>query len=948
MQTSTRPTKHLKATNIRYDDGSLQRSANQFYDDVVAHKKLRANDDTTMEKNSLIMGDLTVLGDIYGRFHDMDPTSKLYVDLLVGDVNRHIGWGDSRWVFVDPWDPNDSLFSKIYYIQENFATKEYVNSASGTIQSGWLYQETGFPALNGIDHYNEPVTYLMGLSTVLLRNQSLQNRVHFQIQNSTPIPGYVLTCKDNNGTAEWSAPTSTAPSLESIITNNGVTPVPSFSVKDNGLNDTGPLQGISIIPNNIDSGWNNISSANDITLLFKTATPANQGTGCVTVHSADSIGMKLLSGTTSVRSKMFLYGGSLTPSDQFISLNEYGIENFSSSTTSITNYGQTNFSTRIPYRKTYDAGANLVPAVVNIGELLPITISPPSIQPTTLIYPGELNLYGSFKFRQYDHIVQNYMTPSLNQVLTCVDNLGTVEWRNPSTAAPDISFENEITFNNKVNFELDVNFFATCILMPIIVAGLPSIQFKFSNPNYIPIIINKSGVTINDLWVTNLHTSGLVNIASLNVSDLLTVADSLISLKSLSSTNFPITQSNVTYVNLFTPNTNNNIRLNDVVLSESFYAGTLTLLSSNYFNYRVQMPISLSCTYIFTNPHLDEHYNYINILGVDIEIYQDGILMRSEYNTSIATKINAHHKTKISSNNYIPPNTRIGIEIHLGTVTTDIIPSLNSVNVQYDVKFHVRFQYGYRGDIPSSCEFQCNFGKYLNSRGFLIIGGYEGFWWDPTWGGSFPNSVNSPGWSYSSSRSGTNVPPYHALGAAFRIDQVSPSGWLENRVANSGIITGELITRNIFCKNNIYAPFGTLRSCGIQCRDGYPGGVDQIAGNVLGGWYAWGPNIYNINWTGNKAQLWIDTTKFNLQISSCDYRIKENFIPVPDVLDRLCLIEVKNYELKDISIFRKNGNHIGVLAHELQELFPEFPNLVDGEKDQVDHLGDIQPQSISQ
>ena len=33
-----------------------------------------------------------------------------------------------------------------------------------------------------------------------------------------------------------------------------------------------------------------------------------------------------------------------------------------------------------------------------------------------------------------------------------------------------------------------------------------------------------------------------------------------------------------------------------------------------------------------------------------------------------------------------------------------------------------------------------------------------------------------------------------------------------------------------------------------------------------------------------------------------------------------------NYEMKDISIFKKNGNHLGFYAHELKDAFPELNN----------------------
>ena len=79
----------------------------------------------------------------------------------------------------------------------------------------------------------------------------------------------------------------------------------------------------------------------------------------------------------------------------------------------------------------------------------------------------------------------------------------------------------------------------------------------------------------------------------------------------------------------------------------------------------------------------------------------------------------------------------------------------------------------------------------------------------------------------------------------------------------------------------------------------------------------------------------------------CDYRIKENIQPPSNVLDRLCSVNMFNYELKNIRIFEKDGNHLGFYAHELKDAFPELNNIVDGEKDAVNENGDIQPQKIN-
>jgi hypothetical protein len=102
----------------------------------------------------------------------------------------------------------------------------------------------------------------------------------------------------------------------------------------------------------------------------------------------------------------------------------------------------------------------------------------------------------------------------------------------------------------------------------------------------------------------------------------------------------------------------------------------------------------------------------------------------------------------------------------------------------------------------------------------------------------------------------------------------------------------------------------------------------------------------NTWWSGGVLQAWVDTTNVG-NFTLCGYRIKENIQPPSNVLDRLCSINMFNYEMRDIGIFQKNGNHIGFYAHELKDIFPELNNIVDGEKDQVTEDGDIQPQTIT-
>lgn len=105
-------------------------------------------------------------------------------------------------------------------------------------------------------------------------------------------------------------------------------------------------------------------------------------------------------------------------------------------------------------------------------------------------------------------------------------------------------------------------------------------------------------------------------------------------------------------------------------------------------------------------------------------------------------------------------------------------------------------------------------------------------------------------------------------------------------------------------------------------------------------------NTMNTYWTGGALQAWVDVTNIG-NFTICDYRIKENIQPPSSVLERLCNVNMFNYEMKDISIFKNNGNHIGFYAHELKDAFPELNNIVDGEKDALTNDGEIQPQTVT-
>jgi hypothetical protein len=107
----------------------------------------------------------------------------------------------------------------------------------------------------------------------------------------------------------------------------------------------------------------------------------------------------------------------------------------------------------------------------------------------------------------------------------------------------------------------------------------------------------------------------------------------------------------------------------------------------------------------------------------------------------------------------------------------------------------------------------------------------------------------------------------------------------------------------------------------------------------------WNQNIMNFMWTGEKIETWVDYTRiWTASPNYSDYRIKSNISNLRNVLDDILKTNLYTYDISfpPYEAYRKTG----LLAHELQENFEDFPNLVQGVKDAVDVEGKIIPQSI--
>ena len=105
-------------------------------------------------------------------------------------------------------------------------------------------------------------------------------------------------------------------------------------------------------------------------------------------------------------------------------------------------------------------------------------------------------------------------------------------------------------------------------------------------------------------------------------------------------------------------------------------------------------------------------------------------------------------------------------------------------------------------------------------------------------------------------------------------------------------------------------------------------------------------NTHNTYWTGSSLIFYVDTTQV---FNTCDRRIKKNAKPMRSILDRLCSIQMIEYNYKNTGIFKDDGClHVGLYADELEDTFPEYKgSLVLGDREDVDDDNNVKAQSLT-
>lgn len=142
----------------------------------------------------------------------------------------------------------------------------------------------------------------------------------------------------------------------------------------------------------------------------------------------------------------------------------------------------------------------------------------------------------------------------------------------------------------------------------------------------------------------------------------------------------------------------------------------------------------------------------------------------------------------------------------------------------------------------------------------------------------------------------------------------------------------------IFNNGKSAADFGTVGGNLVALRGNSTEGYLQCGANITTGSTTL---AYFYDGAGLVGSISINAdTNTTLYNTTSDYRLKTNIEGAKDALSKLSEIKIRRFNWKSCVEFDKSW---GVIAHELQDVFPEA---ISGEKDAVDNEGRISPQFV--
>lgn len=976
MNTYARPAISSTPTfnSIRFRDGSILQSAEET-EDFHVRKKFRTGGDSLFEKDVDIKGDLTIKGAVIIEGGSLPDTSQQYVNEQLEEVYTLIGWDsvNNRWKYTEyAQSAGTTLDARLLAQEDLYYTKSETDSRilnSSTLALSY-YNGTS-SKFTGDDGtlYSIPCS-VVNTSNHFVVPKSLSSNL-FIIQNSNYGSGKVLT-SNSIGVATWESP-NFATTIQNIVTANGQTSSPSFSIKD-AISQT-----FEFIPNKLGNNYE-VQQAGDATLRL------NSGVLAITTGTNNAIvrpvGIRMLSTSNGF---LELFGGwtfdgtNATTWDIDGGLNYLGTKigttiRFDNSGINMTHgynqliklYGGVYIKRKMLNHPAYNRNST--------------DDFPPYLQVGDATYNGDFRVYGHTTTQSIK--ITNGAT--LNYVLTSAAD-GTASWQPPQASSTVSSFDVDVTFDEDItvlgttnteylslpntlitsliptatyalvsdvtdtppsqitwstgsgNLERNTEYFSHFYNRTYGYADIPA-HHKNSVDFIIPIFIQH-----NWCYTTKTGTNGYDNeikscvfnfglyIASIDVHDTTPNGTLLYSYsyidgppgsKRLGSVVYEVDRSNS-----FSPSGN------DINFARDEHAANVHM---DRFELD-RIPVH------FEPPNLGTSKRYYFSINVQFRYYQTGPNLRDYVYESPTTKFPraywsfgsqgwlyfnvAGHASFTTHQSFTPP-TLPPISERLVTFETNLYQpfvigtgavlnyyALYDVNAAYN-EFYKRY---------------VSIKHYYDDTTIIAITGY------------LNGKVNG---NY---RYETDYTYSHPL--ALTLSQITPSfnpamhinNHLTSNTKNTEISIANI--RKLRVGESIETQ-GYIYSRGIGGRRGI--GSDQGNLHLFNSKSPRQTNIFkssiiNFYWNSGGLETWVDNTLVILTPPNySDYRLKSNInkYGVSDVLFRLSKLPLFKYSIG------QTDNHIGFFAHEMQDLFPDFPNLVSGTKDAVEN-DTIIPQTVN-
>lgn len=954
--------------SIRFPDGSQLTSAGEVQDFHV-RKRLRVDNDSLFDQDVDIEGDLIVKGNVTFVSTNIPDTSQQYVDQKFLDLYVLLGYDSSiskwKWSGLTNTDAADGTNLDARIMQtinlDDYYTKSQTDARIQTSSTDALVYYNGsqniFTGDDDTVYTNKRCSVIPVTNHFIIPASSNFNQ--FIIQNSDYGSGKVLT-SDSQGVATWQDPGTSSTTVENIVTSNGQTSIASLTIKDTHA------QTFRFVPNKAGISTE-LQQAGDI--LFG----STSGTLAITAGGVDALvvrpaGIRMNSNSTGF---FEIFGGwtfdvsNPTTWLQDVSNNYLGILMGNSIRLDETGINLTHGGP--------DSAINLY-GVINI---LSKSINNPAYNASSDSITAALTVDG---LTTTNTLKVTNGTLTSGYVLTS-DGAGNASWQAPTSSTTISGFTNDVTFDQSITVTDTTNTNLINCDDGLIIDNL------ITGTNYIvnSTFYDGSQTGVDLIWSTNPNSFGtdtLMNLGRLTtyyskpvVQDYATVTV-LANQESSIEVVIPIfLQHNWTFkTKTGTDGYNNEDKLNRCNFSFNQLFVTIlsgsTVIASHEFYEQVDGKKRLGSVYYefdrsnnfngsgdLTSSR-DEEAIFIMQARMELDRVKFHFLPpKSNVDTTYKFRINVQLKylqskgadlvnypRYFSGNIYgTYPRMILQLGYQRQRVYTAAINGLQSsadmtldpfvtFSSLYCAPFNASgatqniINYSAVDKRFTSIKFWSDDSNLKSESGYLQGRGSDGNYdYDHGYTFAFPTALTST----------SQLLPYPET-AMNRVNYLTDLN--KTNKMSLAYINRLYVNQHIEAYGNLYCN-GIGGKRGISSVDGSTTSIRKIVTSDTQN----DNSVFNFYWAGGNIETWVDSVLVSVVAANfSDYRLKKDLVRLPnDFLKRLCALDLYSYSLYDM-VRRKNSrfpesiiksNNIGFLAHEIQEKFHEFPNIVFGLKD---------------